>query len=788
MSPLSRALVKQLSLALIDQSTGDNSLAHLKFTMEAHLSVAQSFCGDVQHARAELSKARLVLESICSLAGEGDRWTRKKSELRFQLALASSQVLFEGSGGGEEEKNEALALAREAKELLAVLPENSADLGVFCYNCGVKEHRGKCFDSSVAWIQLSVDSFDRLHNAQNLCRSLRLLAATHLTCSRLEQAKIAVMVALEIDHSALSLAMLCRVHLLSDDRASLEQSLSRLLQQAPDLTLSIGADLCQELRTRKEHILATWALRQLADRFANDSGLGLVRVEQLRLALESDSDETARSLMDSFASSHHAGTVRLSAPVCADMVRICFDQGVKCRTVRNDAAASWIGLAISLSASSSLDSEGRAQLHRLLASLQLEANDVIAAIGQAKSAVQLSPSVAAGHYLLARCHMHKDNATEACASIASMAGCKDYTPALMFNLASWAQTQGLMPCMVDALERFLATMEHVAANTQDFVAAARALVRVLSTSTDFAASARIIMMLYSRCQEAGGWNVVYPDLPQNREGEWCAKALYNVAGLALYHKNIGYAASLFDVAAIVCGLQSATQNLVVNARRLAVSCFLDAATTCTTEQLERAQEHLNELRQSGVMDKDEQLLLEFKLSLLSPSLTVADAVSFVSRCSTLSSSPNLFERMASACVQLKSKGLAEAASRALSISFRMHVASRPHMNTERAAVVVRNLVSFGTFGGGDESQLSQIREIAELVKAEPTWPLHDKQYLALEIWNIGAREWRRSRIATAENWCSMALGLGKTCGPEFTSAALMKTAYNQLLASLAADK
>jgi hypothetical protein len=118
---------------------------------------------------------------------------------------------------------------------------------------------------------------------------------------------------------------------------------------------------------------------------------------------------------------------------------------------------------------------------------------------------------------------------------------------------------------------------------------------------------------YARCQEAGGWNAVYPDTPGNREGEWCAKALYNIAGSALLHKHMGFAASLFDVAAIVCGFQAATRELVWNARRLAVSCFLEAATACTAEQLERAQEHLSALRVSGSLDKDELLLLEFKV-------------------------------------------------------------------------------------------------------------------------------------------------------------------------------
>jgi hypothetical protein len=559
-----------------------------------------------------------------------------------------------------------------------------------------------------------------------------------------------------------------------------------LLQQAPDLTLAAGVDLCQELRSRREHVLATWALRQLGDRFAHDAALGTVRVEQLRLAVAAEgTDDGARALMETFAGEHHAGTVRLSAPVCAELVRLCFDQGVRQRSSRNDAAVAWIGLAVSLSASSSLDAEGRAQLHRLLASLHLDASDIISALAQAKNAVQLCPSVAAGHYLLARCHMLRDAASDACASIAAMAACKDNTPTLMFNLAAWAQAQGLMPCMGDALERYLATLEHVAANVADFVAAARALVRALSTSTDFAICARVVTMLYARCQEAGGWSVVYPDTPQNREGEWCAKALYNVAGAALLNKNMGFAASLFDVAAIVCGFQAATRELVWNARRLAVSCFLDAATACSAEQLERAQEHLTALRVSGAMDKDELLLLEFKAALLSPSTTPADALSFVARCSTLSAAPNLFERMASACLQFRSKGLAEAASRALATSFRLHVASRPHMNTERAAVVVRNLVSFGAL---DESLLGQMREIVELVKAEPAWPLHDKQFLALEIWNVGAKEWRRSRVAAAESWCSLAMGLSKLCGPHFASAALMKTAYNQLLVSLAADK
>lgn len=43
----------------------------------------------------------------------------------------------------------------------------------------------------------------------------------------------------------------------------------------------------------------------------------------------------------------------------------------------------------------------------------------------------------------------------------------------------------------------------------------------------------------------------------------------------------------------------------------------------------------------------------------------------------------------------------------------------------------------------------------------------------------------RLRLQSAESWCSLALGLSKFCGHNWTSAADMKASYGQLLASLA---
>jgi hypothetical protein len=225
--PASRAALMQLALRLVEQSTGDGSFLHAKFLLEAHLSVARLLgTSDATQARSHLERAAAALEVACGAAGEGERWARKRDELRFALLMGWSQTLAESGG---EQRSEALECAAKAKGLLASLPENAADLGVFCYNCGVREHRARQFDASVAWIQLSIDSFDRLHNASSLCRSLRLLAATQLDSGRHEPAKKAVLLALEIDHSALSLAMLCRVHLLAEDRPALEQVQCRLL-------------------------------------------------------------------------------------------------------------------------------------------------------------------------------------------------------------------------------------------------------------------------------------------------------------------------------------------------------------------------------------------------------------------------------------------------------------------------------------------------------------------------------------------------------------------------------
>lgn len=488
-------MAKAIALRCIEQSAGESNFLHLKFVMEAHLSVAQLF-GSGSMALQHLESAQSSLEALCCLAGDGERWIRKKSELRFQCFLACSQILYNAGG---DHKTTALVFAKRAKELLSAIPENSADLGLLCYNCGVREHKGKQLENCIAWVQLSVDSFDRVQNVQNLCRSLRLLAASLMDNRQLDQAKKAVQLALELDHgTAHTLAMMCRIHVVADEIPMLEAALGRLLQ-APDLTLTAAVDLCQDLRTKGSLNLCGWAMRQLAERFSHDPSLGLLFVEQLRLAVQTDL-ESALLLMNSFATKHHAGEVRLSAPVCSEMVRICFDIGVKHR----ESAAAWIGLAASLAGSSSLENDGRAQLHRLLASIHLEANEMMPALSNARNAVQLCPHAASGHYLLTRCLMFKD-AKETSASLAQLSSCKDFTPGMMFNLASIAQSLGLSLVMIEALERFISVADvGTPGGQRDFVTASRALVRALGSLSppgDFSEAARVVATIFSKCKE-----------------------------------------------------------------------------------------------------------------------------------------------------------------------------------------------------------------------------------------------------------------------------------------------
>lgn len=239
--------------------------------------------------------------------------------------------------------------------------------------------------------------------------------------------------------------------------------------------------------------------------------------------------------------------------------------------------------------------------------------------------------------------------------------------------------------------------------------------------------------------------MIFPDAPQQLEGEWAATAVYNLAGAALSSKNIAVASSLFDMASVLCSFQAATVPLVLPARRLALMCFLDAAASCSSEQLEHAALHLKALRAANAMDKDELLLLEFRTSLLDPSFSAAEASMAVSRLASVSASPYLLERVASACLQQRKSGLADAALAALVASFRLHSSLRP-VAVERAAVVVRNLVGLAVLAGAEALQQVPLREMADMAKSEPSWPLTDRQYLAVEIWNIGAREWRRARF------------------------------------------
>lgn len=764
-----------------------NSILHSKFVMDAHLKLA-SECPS-QEATMHLEKAKQCFDRIALTAGEKNVSSKKLMELKFQLLLSSSHIWFDVL----QLRDRAYDCAVEAANILNQMGNvggvggASCDLGIFAYNCGVREHRAKHIAGAIRWAQLSVDSFDRFKSTSQLCRSLRLLTACHLDVHDTESAKKACMLAMEIDATATSLAMLCRVHLASADQSALEASITRLLQ-APDLTLQGAVELCEEMRRNGNHnALALHFLKQVELRFSTDPSLGLARLEHLRLSLN---DANALRLCESIVNDHHAGTVRLSNAVCADMMRECFTQGVRESKTDSSNAISWIQYALILTPKSTAnkeDMDARAQLHRLLCHLHLQRDDIVSALTHAKEAVALNPLQSVSHYYMARCYLQQGDVPATLQSLDNLASAKDFSSAAIYNLASIAQAQGIPSVMVDALEKYIGHVTDPLAQRDQLVTAIRALLRGLAGMTNYEVMVRVIQLVVRKAEEAGGWNALYPREGANTEGEWFAKFTYNAAASAMSQSKIT-ASKLFHLAASLCSQNAACASLVLPSQKLALICFLDSSTDSPTpEQLNHAVQTMTVLRNS--LETDELILLEFRLSLLQPNTTCADAIAGLNRAASLSSSPFLFERLASACLAQKG-GLGEAAVRALTLSFRFHQASRPNMNIERCSTVVRSLLTLQLLTGDADEQIhyTQLKEIIDLVKSEHNWPLHERQWLTTIVWNTGSREMRRKRLPQAEQWCGLAMGLLKFCGQSWPQATQMKDAYQQILARIGSIK
>ena len=760
--------IKEFSVFLIEGSSGDSSSIHLNFVVDAHLKLALTFSGnDHVKARSHLKKANEFFEHLCSLVLDGDerdkaRGTRKMKELKFRICLTSCEVLFEG-----DSKDEALKSAQEAKGLLDSVPELACELGIFCYNCGVKEHRKKCLDGSVSWLSLSVDSFDRIQNASNLSRSLRLLCACHLDKKEAEQAKKVCLLAVEIDPCIQSLAMMCRVNLADSDLAALEASLKRLLQ-ADTLTLSVIVDVIEECRLKGASKLGLWAVNAVEEKFGSDSSLDRARLQHFLLIRSIDGPKKAQKYVEEILADHSSSAVRLSSSVCNEIIVCCFGHAKEAMDEENhEEAIAWLSLCLSLLPNlTNEDAKARAQFHRLLCGIYLQMDDLVEALNQANSAVRANAQ-AASYYFLAKCQLRKGDIPATLETLRIVATCKDFSAAIVYNIAAMAQAQGSFSVMAEALEQYMnALSSSETEQIPQIVAGARALIRAWASSREYGAIGRVVSKLKSQ-----GWDLLFPE--DSKDGEWIAKAVYNAAVSSFSEKkDILVAGELFDLAAELCSKFQATLQLVSVAKKFAVQCFLDKGPTKPTkEQLGVLSEHLFALRASGNVKEEELLLLEFRFCLLQ-SPACEDVCAFIQRVSSKPSmtSPKLYERMASACLEAKN-GLAEAAIKALTICFRLHVASRPNMNTERCCVVVRNLLSLLSLSPAKElqdSHLNLLREIIDVVKSEPTWSTKEKQWLTIMVWNMGSYEWRKSRFTSAEQWCSVAMGLVKLCGPNWT--------------------
>jgi tetratricopeptide (TPR) repeat protein len=238
-----------------------------------------------------------------------------------------------------------------------------------------------------------------------------MMAACFLDKGDTERAKHAASVSIEVEPSALSVAMLVRAHMVSNDGNALETGMERLLQ-CPDLSLSNALDLCFELRVRKHFQLALWALKQLEGRFSSDPSLGRARLEHLLLlqAIETEEPSNSRHAMqyaESIVTENLSGAMRLSPVVCWDVVRLCFNAGVgELRNENRQDAITWISHALALIPSQTAeDILVRAQFHRVLSRAYLEMEDVPMALNHATSAIKLAPQMAASWFLMARCQV-----------------------------------------------------------------------------------------------------------------------------------------------------------------------------------------------------------------------------------------------------------------------------------------------------------------------------------------------------------------------------------------------
>lgn len=404
---------QEFALALVEALPADASLLALGFAADAHLGLALR--GGPTNAPEHLARAGRIVHRIAELhAGgdpEGKRTARKTAELQFRLHLVTSHVRAEAG-----ESALALAAAASAKELLHALPENETELGVYAYNCGVRAHATKDLDGAIAWLQLSADSYSRTQSAPSVCRSLRMLAACSLDKANTDAAKRAASLALDIGgDTAASLAMMARVHLALHDASSLEHTLSRLLD-ASDLTLSNAVDLCRELRAHAHLQLELWLLQRLEERFVSDVSRGQARLERMLVVLAMEGSDTitggapnerSLQLAEVIVAENLSGVTRLSAPVAAELTRVCFNAGVQLlRGDHHRAAITWIGHALTLlPAQSPDDAAARAQFHRVLCSSYLELDDQPLALSNAESAARFAPHSAASWYMLARCQV-----------------------------------------------------------------------------------------------------------------------------------------------------------------------------------------------------------------------------------------------------------------------------------------------------------------------------------------------------------------------------------------------
>ncbi|KAG9392143.1 hypothetical protein J8273_5122 [Carpediemonas membranifera] len=388
-----------------------------------HLSVAlETFETAAQHGAPERAATNALFSTLC--------W---RAESLWRL----------------DRMSEVKPVVARLRELLPIIPQETAFLGGLCYNLAVFLHNKTDFGQASFWFNesLSIYRLDQQAHSAHIARTLRFLAASLVAHGAADKAVEAARQSLAVEDAPSTRFVLLKALVAAGDVESAKTVMDQLI--APGAATNVAMAALQVVADAGLSDVSQHGLARATELFPGDPLVIAAQIRQLELLLSSEADPppAATTLASTLVAMHDK--TRLSLTIRPHVHAILWNTALAARGRGSTSVArTWAEWAERFAAT---DAASRARALLLVADCMAEDRALDAALTKAQEAAKVHFSIHAA-YTVFRILLAMERPSAATAALSELQQSEGFEPGFLAVCAQDAYEKGLAATATAALE------------------------------------------------------------------------------------------------------------------------------------------------------------------------------------------------------------------------------------------------------------------------------------------------------------------------------------------------